>query len=140
MPGDRGSATLLLPAGMLLMIVLGAIAVDLAHLHGARAELQHRADAAANDAVTAGLDPDALRSGDGYRLDPGTALDAARRSALVRPHGGLEQMRVRVVSVSPTEVRVRVDAVVPLVFAPALPGGPDDVPLSATAVAAAEIR
>ena len=59
------------------MIVLGAIAVDLSHLHAARTDLQGRADAAANDAATAGLDQEALRAGRGYRLDPARAANAA---------------------------------------------------------------
>jgi hypothetical protein len=137
---DRGSATLLLPVGLLLMVALGAIAVDLGHLHGARTALQHRADAAANDAVTAGLDQGALRSGGGYRLDPEAALGAAARAAHIRPRGGLDQIRVRVLAISATEITVQVRAVVGLVFAPALPGGPTAIPLSATAIAVADIR
>jgi hypothetical protein len=137
---ERGSATLLLPVGLLLMITLGAIAVDLSHLHTARADLQARADAAANDAVTAGMDPDVLRSGRGYRLDRARAGAAAARAAGVEPLGGLDALQVETSILGPDSVAVEVEASVDLVFAPALPGGPERVSLRATATARAEIR
>lgn len=137
---DRGSATMLLPAAMLLMVALGAIAVDLSHLHAARAALQNRADAAANDAVTAGLDPIALRSGEGYRLDPRRVEQAARRAARSGPTGGLGHLDVDVAIVGPRSVAVDVSGTVELLFAPALPGGPARVHIRATAGARAEVR
>jgi hypothetical protein len=125
---------------MLLMITLGAIAVDLSHLQSARTDLQGRADAAANDAVTAGLDLPAWRAGHGYRLDPVRVHDAATRAAGVEPHGGLADLSVDVVVTGPHTVAVELEASVDLVFGPALPGGPDTVRLHARATARAEIR
>jgi hypothetical protein len=125
---------------MLLMVTLGAIAVDLGQLHGARAELQGRADAAANDAVTAGLDQAALRAGHGYRLDPRLARAAAVRAATIEPSGGLSDLTVDVVAVDARTVTVVVEATVEFVFAPALPGGPHELRLRARARARAEIR
>ena len=137
---ERGSATLLLPVGMLLMVTLGSIAVDLSRLHAARSELQARADAAANDAVTAGLDTDALRAGHGYRIDPRRAGTAAVRAATVEPAGALEDLEITVTNRGPQAVTVQVAATVDLLFAPALPGAPHRMGLRARAAARVEIR
>ncbi|MEL7208869.1 MAG: hypothetical protein AAGK32_11685, partial [Actinomycetota bacterium] len=90
------------------MIVLGAISVDLARVQSARAELQHRADAAANDAATAGLDVERLRRGDGYRIDPDRAGRVARAAALGDPTGGLDDLTVEISLLGERRVAVSV--------------------------------
>jgi len=122
------------------MVTLGAMAVDLSRLHAARSELQARADAAANDAVTAGLDADALRAGHGYQIDPRRAGAAAVRAATVEPSGGLEGFEVTLTDRDRRAVTVEVAASIDLLFAPALPGAPNRMSLRATATARAEIR
>ena len=64
---------MLMPAAVLIVMVLGAIAVDLTAVRLGQRELIAAAGDAANDAVTVGLDEAALRSGQGYRLDPDRA-------------------------------------------------------------------
>ena len=58
---ETGAASLaLVPAALLVLLVLAAIAVDSASEYLARRELAAAADAAANDAATFGLDEAAL--------------------------------------------------------------------------------
>ena len=77
---DRGSVLMLMPAAVLIVMVLGAIAVDLTAVRLGQRELIAAAGDAANDAVTIGLDEAALRAGEGYRIDAaraeGAVLDA----------------------------------------------------------------
>ena len=66
---DDGSALILMPAAVLVVMVLAAITMDLSLVHLGRRETIAAAEAAANDAATFGLDERAYRSGAGYRLD-----------------------------------------------------------------------
>ena len=66
---DRGSVLMLMPACVLVVLVLASIAVDMALMHLRQRQAADAAASAANDAVTAGVDPRSLRQGD-YRLDP----------------------------------------------------------------------
>jgi hypothetical protein len=148
--GDRGSALLLMPAAVLVLLILGAIAADLSHLHNRKRELIAVADSIANDAATYGIDVSQLRGPregtaptgpltfDQERLD-----EVGRRS--VEAHGEPDRP-VEVVSVVHTtdpatgtvtvtvEVRERVDHI----FARAIPGLPDHELISATGRASAE--
>lgn len=74
---ERGSVLLLMPAAVLAVLVLGAIAVDAAVVLLAEREASSLAAAAANDAATA-ADEAALRAGAGFVLDE----DRARRVVL----------------------------------------------------------
>ena len=77
---DRGSALFLFPVGLVIVLMLGAIVVDFGHAHLARRELSDAASAAANDAVTYGLDQQTLRADGAYRLDPTLARAAVTTS------------------------------------------------------------
>ena len=55
--GERGSALMLVPAGVLVLLLLGAIAVDSSIAFMAQRELQNAAAAAANDAAAVAVDP-----------------------------------------------------------------------------------
>ena len=132
MADDRASALMLMPAAVLVVLVLGAIAVDAAVVFLAERELASAAAAAANDAVTAGLDEAALRSGQPYRLDPALVEEVVGRSLAgqglppgVDVHVALDGDRVRVTLAG--EAR--------LVFAPAVPGAPTTAAVEATASA-----
>jgi hypothetical protein len=134
---DRGSALMLMPAAVLIVLVLAAITVDTAVVHLARRDLLHAADAAANDAVTYGLDEDRLRRGDGYRLDHRRVHQAV--------HGALESRGLLDRLAAPPGVTVigddRVVVVVRMqvehVFARALPGaGTTRVEVRSSATAA----
>lgn len=74
---QRGSVLFLYPVGLLIVLLLGAIAVDLGNVWLQQRRLADAADSAANDAVTFGLDQSALRS------DGVVALDHARVADVV---------------------------------------------------------
>lgn len=118
---DRASTLLVFPAVLLVMVVLASITVDFARLHLAQRQADDLASAAANDAVTVGLDVDALRRGGDYRLDP------ARLGPGVRLTG-------------PRSVEVEVAQRVPLAFARIPPGAPEAVTVRARATATAVLR
>ena len=132
---DRGSVLMLMPAAVLVVLVLGAIAVDLSLVHLARRELVVAAGAAANDAVTYGLDEDAWRRGEGYSLDPTRVDDAVNRSLAAR--GLLPRLVTPPVvrATGPDEVTVELAEPVDYLFAKALPGGPHRTVVRATATA-----
>ncbi|MEZ5207907.1 MAG: hypothetical protein R2690_13235 [Acidimicrobiales bacterium] len=70
-----------MPAAVLIVLVLAAMAIDLAHLQLGQRQLRSMAADAANDAAGAGVDVEALRAGQPVQLDP------ARRSGRP-PHCG----------------------------------------------------
>ena len=59
---DRGSVLFLYPVGFLIVLMLGAIAVDLGNVWMQQRRLADAADSAANDAVTYGVDQGVLRA------------------------------------------------------------------------------
>jgi len=131
---------MLMPAAVLIVMVLGAIAVDLTAVRLGQRELIAAAGDAANDAVTVGLDEAALRSGQGYRLDPdrarGAVLDALAAKGIL---DDLTEPPTVVVSSDDT-VEVRLARRVPHIFARALPGVPHDELVRATVTARIEQR
>jgi hypothetical protein len=137
--GEAGSTLLLVPAGFLVVLVLAAIAVDLGAVHLGRRELVHAAGAAANDAVTEGLDEARLRAGEGYHLDRGRVEVAVRRS--LDAQGVLDDLTAPArVEVDGTTVTVTLTGRVDPVFARALPGGGDGTRVRARASATALAR
>ena len=132
---DRGTVLMLMPAAVLVLLMLGGIAFDYAHLFLAKRELSSVAEAAANDAVTHGVDQAAVRRGDGYVLDPDLVADSV--AASVAHHSpdlhfiGDPQVEI----LSPTEVRVTITASIDYVFTRAVPGvaGAATVKVTATA-------
>lgn len=137
--GSPGSTLLLMPAGLLVVVVLGAIAVDLGGVYLGRRELVHAAGAAANDAVTEGLDEARLRRGEGYRLDPARVEAAVWRS--LDAQGVLDDLRAApLVSVDDATVTVTLDGRVEHVFAKALPGADDTTRVRARGSATAVSR
>src|SRR5690606_16510741 len=129
-----------MPAAILVVMVLGAIAVDLTAVRLGQRELVAAAGDAANDAVTVGLDEAALRRGAGYRIDPGRAEDAVLDSLDAK--GILDDLaEPPTVIVTGTDwVEVRLARRVPHIFAKALPGASDDQLVRATASARVEVR
>ncbi len=132
---ERGSVLMLMPAAVLILMVLGAIAVDLSAVRLGQRELVAAAGDAANDAVTVGLDEAALRAGQGYRIDPARA-EAAVVDALAAK-GILDDLAEAptVVVTGADTVEVRLARRVPHLFAKALPGAPDDELVRATVTA-----
>ena len=121
MPGDhrdeRGSALLLVPAGILIVILLGAIVVDTAVVFLAEREAEAAAAAAANDLATLALDEELLRRTGEYEIDPTTlptlesVIGQTVRERLSKAFvEGTVTVSVRVVSSTQVEVRVSGEA------------------------------
>lgn len=137
---QRGTVLLLMPAAVLVMFVLAAIAVDLTAIHSRQRDLQAAAVDAANDAATAGLDEDAIRSGQGYRIDRTragfTALRVLDAKGIVDDLDGSVDVRVD----DDGTVTVHLSRRVPHLFAHAIPGAPDSQWVEVTATAHVEQR
>lgn len=139
--GDRGSSLMLMPAAVLVMLVLGAMAADLGHLHGVQRDLIAVADSVANDAVTYGLDVDALRRGGqgDYPLRRDRARSAALRSVALHSGPGRRYELVGLDVDAPARtVTITLATSVDHFFARALPGRADHADLRATGTAVAE--
>lgn len=83
---ERGSALMLMPAAVLIVIVLGALAIDRAVIFGAQRDLVATAQAAADDGAGA-VDLGVLRGGavelDEAQVDRVVAAAAARSDGVV---------------------------------------------------------
>lgn len=111
---------MLMPAAVLVVLVLGAIAVDLSVVHLATRDLADAAASAANDAVTSGLDPAGVRTGGSYELDPDRVAAAVADSLALH---GLEGRLARAdIEVDGDRVVVTLERRVAHVFARSLPG------------------
>ncbi len=138
---ERGSVLMLMPAAVLVVVVLAAMAVDFAILFLGERELADVAAAAANDASTAGLERDAFYDCRGLILDPGRARAAAGAVVAARAS---DAVRITAVDVSiandAARPQVTVDArgTVGLLFSTALPGAATTGTVQARAVAVAE--
>jgi hypothetical protein len=124
---------MLMPAAVLVMIVLGAIAVDLTVVQLGQRQVADAAASAANDAVTVGLDPEALRRGDQV-LEPALVEQAARATVGARGLPGVVLVRAEP-GPGADEVTVELSMPVEYVFAKGLPGGPDGTTVHASATA-----
>lgn len=136
---ERASVLMLVPAALLVVLVLSSITFDLSLVHLARREALAGAEAAANDAVTGGLDERALRAGEGYVLDPDRVNRVAHRSLAAR---GLVDRLAEPPRVDRdgSTVRVTLALRVDYVFAPALPGLDHRTVVRASASATAVAR
>lgn len=106
---ERGSVLILVPATVLVLLVLGAIAVDSSVAYLARRQLADFTASAADRAAAAALDKPAFYSSGQLRIDPNAAqlVVAAAESAARRD--GLDITSVNV-SVGPTGRSVTVAA------------------------------
>ena len=140
MSRDRGSVLMLMPAAVLIVLLLGAVAVDLTVIHLQQRAGISAAGSAANDAVTYGLDQAALRRGDGYHLDP----DRVRLAVLeaLAAQGLTDELTAppRITITAPDTVTVSLDLRADYLFARAIPHGPRSTTVHATATATAEQR
>jgi Flp pilus assembly protein TadG len=136
---ERGSVLLLVPAGVLIVLILGSIAVDFSIAFLGEREVSSLAAAAANDAAAAGVDLEHLRETGEFRLDPARVeqvVEATLASSSTEVDLEPPFVEVTLLDGEPA-VRVRLTGTVDYVFAPALPGGPDGIEVSAGAVAVA---
>jgi Flp pilus assembly protein TadG len=135
---QRGSALLLFPAGVLVMLVLGAITVDFSIAFLGERELAGATAAAANDTAARALSDRAFYREGVVSLDEALARDiavAAVRDALDSHR--YHDLRVSVtVPAGSRIVIVSASAEIDLLFARALPAGPPRARVAATARAA----
>jgi hypothetical protein len=132
---DRGSALMLMPAGLLIVLVLASIAVDMSLVHLRKREAFELAAAAANDAAAAGADQGRLRSGS-YVLDldvTRAVVDDALAASELAPH----LAEPPVVTVTEAGVRVELAVEAEYVFAGIVPGAPEGTIVRASATATA---
>ena len=140
---EGGSALLLMPAAVLVLIVLGAIAVDFSIAFLAQREVADATAAAANDAASA-IDEDAYRSSGELRLDLARAQGVAQAAYDARRATYLQSQPVDVREVPCDDepavvcVEVRARASVGYVFSKAIPGAPNSA--SVGAVSTAELQ
>jgi hypothetical protein len=131
---------MLIPAAILIVLVLGAITVDLTVVRLGQRELTAAAGDAANDAATFGIDQSALRAGEGLVLDAERAHSAVLAS--LEAKGILDRLAeppyVTVTDDGTVEVRLARD--VPYLFAKALPGLDHETRVRGTGAAHLVIR
>ena len=121
---DHGSVLMLVPAAVLVLVVLAAIAIDSAIVVLAQRDLTNRTAAAANDAAGFAVSEEVFYRGS----DETVVLDQRRAAAFVdlafseeRRPGNYEAWSGRAVTDGP-EVVVEATARVRYLFAPAIPG------------------
>jgi hypothetical protein len=136
--GERGSALMLMPAGVLIVMVLGAVAVDMSLAFQAERAVAGAAHAAANDAAAAAVDAAAFYGDGTLRIDPERAAEVARTSVALRRDQHLDDLEVAVAVLDDgVTVRVTVSASVRTIFSRAVPGGPERTHVEASATATA---
>jgi hypothetical protein len=127
---------MLMPAGVLVTLLLGAIAFDLSVVFLRQRQASSLAVDLANDLATASLDEASFRADGEFRLDPERAEDLA--VAMV----DASELRDELVSyevevLDDVTVRVQVVLRAEYVFAKAIPGPSDGTTVEASATATA---
>lgn len=128
--------------GLLAVVALAAVAVDSSIAFMGERELSSAVAAAANDAATEAVSNRAFYGRGNVELDDGEveriAVDRVRGSVDAGKYRGLT-VQARVVRPPgggcAWSLRVEASATVRYVFAPALPGGPDEAHVDAAATA-----
>lgn len=127
----------LVPAGFLVLLLLGGIAVDSAVTVLGQRQLSDVTAAAANDAAGAALSDGAFYEGGLVAVDPSQAAEVACRDLAAQGDGDLHGVRLAVGVAGPV-VAVEATATVDAVFGRAVPGfGTRQVQARSVAVAAA---
>ena len=119
---ERGTALVLLPAMVLVLLSLGAIAIDLSIVHAVHRDAHRVASVAADDAA-AMIDERELQVTGELVIDPDAAERVVRAHlSSVRLAGDLVDVRVRPTATT-VDVQLTVDA--PHVLLPSFPGRED---------------
>lgn len=132
MARERGSSLMLMPAGVLVFVILGALAVDFSNVHLSQREVISAVQGAASDAAASSYS-DATFYGEGVIEIDERAAEAEARASLAAT-----DPRIRITSFDVTDaglVVIEAEAPVDTIFAKALPGGPDTVTVTARASA-----
>ena len=127
---------MLMPAGVLIVLLLGAMAFDLSVVFLRQRQASSVAVDLANDLATAALDQAAFRADGVYSLDPERAeeLGASLAEASDLADAIVE---LEVVVTAPDTVEVRLVVDVAYVFARAIPGSAEGTTVTASATAVA---
>lgn len=104
---DRGSVLMLMPAGVLVMLLLGAIAFDLSLVYLRQRQASAVAVDVANDVASLAVDEAVLRADGRFELDPVRA-DEIGRALVASSDLAEEVVEVEVTVVAPATVEVRV--------------------------------
>ena len=137
-PGrERASVLMLMPAGVLVVLMLGAIAFDLSLLFLRQRQAASLAGDVANDLATQAIDEATFRSTGEYRLDPDRA-DELGRALVAQSDLAEELVEVEVDVLADDTVRVTVVLHVDYVFAKSIPGASDGTQVQASATATAQ--
>jgi Flp pilus assembly protein TadG len=126
----------LYPIGFIIVILLGAIAVDLSNVWLQQRRLADAADSAANDAAAFGLDQDALRGSGIIALDPDRVAAVVRVSIAgqdLPPEVGLPSVTLGVSASGNPTVTVSLSSNADLIFGRAVRS--DGLGISATGTA-----
>ena len=117
----RGSVLMLMPAGLLIVFVLGSISIEFAAVSMRQRALYNAADAAANDAAAYAIDRVVLRATGEVVLDPTLVEEAVELSLRAQ---GIKLVSAPLVEVSADRKTIHLELVqhVPFVIAGALPG------------------
>jgi hypothetical protein len=127
---------MLMPAGVLVVLLLGSIAFDQSLVFLRQRQASSLAVDVANDLATAALDEEGFRLDGEFRLDRDRAEQLGADLATTSDLGDLvEDVEVEVAGTD--EVTVRVVVRVEYVFARAMPGAPDGTTVTASATAIA---
>ena len=134
--GGRGSVLMLAPAGVLIVLLMGAIAFDLSLLFLRQRQASSVATDVANDLASLALDVPTFRGTGEFELDPDRAETVGR--ALLDASDLADELTAATITVTgPDTVTVRVTVQVDYVFAKAIPGTGDGTTVTASATAVA---
>lgn len=137
---ERGSVLALVPAGFLVLMILGALAVDSATAYLGQQQLRDALSAAANDAVTAGLANGSFYSGGKVALDSTATARTVCVAVATQVDRDLHGVRVWM-AIDGASLQLRGTATVDAVFGRVVPGfGARTVRASASAVASSGPR
>ena len=132
---ERGQSLLLLPAGFLILLVLGSLVLEAAALHLHQRQLDDLADSIASDASAVGFDIEAFRATGELEIDPvaaGSVLQPVIDISLLDDATG----NVQVVPGDPPAVEVELSVEHEYIIGRSLLGG---VSKTLTAVGTAEL-
>ncbi len=133
---DRGSVLALVPAAFLVLIILGALAVDSAAAYLGQRQLRDSLGAAAADGVGAGLSRSGFYANGAVTLARTQTAQVVCQSVAAQADGDLHDIRLWIAVAGPT-IRLEGTASVEAVFGREIPGfGVRHVRASVTATAA----
>lgn len=137
---QRGSVLILIPALVLVLIVLGAIAVDASIAYLGRRELADFTASAADRAAAAALDKSSFYASGSVRIDPVLAQQVVADAEEVARAGGLDITGLTVtVPPSGQAITVAASATVRTVFGLAVGGRPSFTVRAATTADITEV-